>query len=124
MTWQDKNSVTQSSKFVMTVSNWHFNRNTMKTEKAPVCKLEHIMVIFKLASTVFETTEATTTGGRSSSKKGEESPEKELGSQGAASSGVVTSKSCETYTFDKNCAIIFCTRPLFCCSSHTNFKNT
>ena len=111
MNWQDKNNVTQSSKFVVTVSNWHFNRNTLKMEKAPVCKLEHIMVTLKLASTVFEATEANSNSGgaATSSKSGEESPEKELGSPGAAAastSGAVTSKTGETYTFDRNGAII------------------
>jgi hypothetical protein len=111
MNWQDKNGVTQSSKFVVTVSNWHFNRNTLKQEKAPVCKLEHIMITLKLASTVFEATETTSnSAGAGSSKTGEESPEKELGSPGASAagpaSGAVKSQTGETYTFDKNGAII------------------
>ena len=113
MNWQDKNGVTQSSKFVVTVSNWHFNRNTLKQEKAPVCKLENIMITLKLASTVFEATETTSnSAGAGSSKTGGESPEKELGSPGAAAaaagpaSGAVKSQTGETYTFDKNGAII------------------
>jgi len=118
MTWEDKNKVAQCSKIVVTVSNWHFNRNTLKEEKAPVCKLEHLMVTLKLSSTIFESGLGGATaaaaggddvggGGSSSSTYIEATPAVSLpGAVLNGGGGRATSQSGETYFFDKNGAII------------------
>ena len=110
MTWEDKNKVPQCSKLVVTVSNWHFNRNTLKEEKAPVCKLEHVMVTLKLSSTVFESGLGGASGSAAAADDvGSTDSTPAVSSPGAATNGgggAATSQSGETYFFDKNGAII------------------
>ena len=107
MTWEDKNKVPQCSKIVVTVSNWHFNRNTLKQEKAPICKLENVMVTLKLSSTVFESGTPASAAADDVGSADDVTPA--VSSPGAAtngSGGAATSQSGETYNFDKNGAII------------------
>jgi hypothetical protein len=106
MTWEDKNKIPQCSKLVVTVSNWHFNRDTLKKEKAPVCKLEDIMVTLKLSSTVFDSGMG---GGAAAADDGGASTPAVSSSPGTATNGgggAATSQSGESYFFDKNGAII------------------
>ena len=104
MTWDDKNKIPQTTKIVVTVSNWHFNRDTLKQEKAPECKLENVMVALKLSSTVFESTESgANSRSASEATAGEEDAASCSGSPGSTG---LTSKSGETYHFDKNGAVI------------------
>jgi hypothetical protein len=110
MTWDDKNNKAQCTKTVVTVSNWHFNRNTLKNEKAPTCKLEDIMVTLKLSSTVFFESE----GGTPvvAAANADEQPDSTLPtSPGAAvaahsDGGSVQHTNGESYFFDRNGAII------------------
>jgi hypothetical protein len=48
----------QSTKLVLGISNWHFNRDTQHLVEAPRCKLDDINITFKLASTAFSAEEA------------------------------------------------------------------
>ena len=110
MTWDDRNKISQCSKLVVTVSNWHFNRNTLKDIKAPVCKLENVMVTLKLSSTVFESGDGSNGATGQPGKDGDaEATPAVSSSPGAATNGgggAATSQSGEVYHFDKNGAII------------------
>jgi hypothetical protein len=105
MIWKDKNGVTQNSKYVVTVSNWHFNRDTLKELIAPTCKLEHVMVTLKLSSSVFESNSspsAAAAGG--ATDDGADLAEKDDGS--SSSGRAVTSHQGDVFHFDKNGCII------------------
>jgi hypothetical protein len=111
ITWNDKNNVAQTTKIVVTVSNWHFNRDTLMAEKAPVCRLENIMVTLKLSSTVFESGEGAVKKQQqqqvgAAAAAASSSPEKSPGAAAYEAGGAVTSREGESYFFDKNGAII------------------
>jgi hypothetical protein len=55
---KDKKGVMQSTKLILGISNWHFNRDTQHLAEGPKCKLEDINLSFKLASTAFNVDEA------------------------------------------------------------------
>ena len=59
----DKKNNLQSTKLVLGISNWHFNRDTQHLVEGPQCKLDDINISFKLASSAFSAEEA----GRSAS---------------------------------------------------------
>ena len=98
--WTDRGGLSQTTKVVVTVSNWHFNRDCLRYETAPICKLENVMVTLKLASTVFdgnrESTAPLSTSGNSGSP----------GSTPIKSGQRITATSGEEYHFDKNGAIV------------------
>ena len=112
MNWDDKNKVAQCSKIVVTVSNWHFNRDHLKDEKAPVCELKNIMITLKLSSTIFETNGAPPAAAAESipevpEKSNSDSPlAASPGTAAANAGGTVTSRTGEHYFFDRNGAII------------------
>jgi hypothetical protein len=98
---------------VVTVSNWHFNRNTLKDEKAPLCKLENVMVTLKLSSTLFEAGGTSSSAAAAAAAAADDSLENMTpavsSSPGAAANGeggTVQSQSGESYFFDRNGAII------------------
>ena len=112
MNWDDKNKVAQCSKIVVTVSNWHFNRDHLKDEKAPVCELKNIMITLKLSSTIFETNGAAPAAAAESIPEGPEKSNSDSplaaspGTAAANAGGTVTSRTGEHYFFDRNGAII------------------
>jgi hypothetical protein len=114
MTWCDKNGVAQTSKIVVTISNWHFNRNTLKEPIAPTCKLENVMITLKLSSTVFESPANLASGSYSASTEEKNSssdqpsqPTPDIEDSNSAAGGrVVISKTGDTFFFDKNGCII------------------
>jgi hypothetical protein len=59
----------QSTKLVLGISNWHFNRDTQHLVEGPHCRLEDVNLTFKLASTAFSADE----GGSSSTASTEAS---------------------------------------------------
>ena len=108
MTWEDKNKKSQCTKMVVTVSNWHFNRNTLKLDKAPTCKLEDIMVTLKLSSTVFFENEGGTPVVATTANEPDTTLPTSPGAAAAANSdgGAVQHSNGESYFFDRNGAII------------------
>ena len=56
----------QSTKLVLGISNWHFNRDTQHLVEAPRCKIDDINITFKLASSAFS---AEDTGSASTTSK-------------------------------------------------------
>jgi len=108
MTWEDKNKKSQCTKMVVTVSNWHFNRNTLKLDKAPTCKLEDVMVTLKLSSTVFFENEGGTPVVATAANEPDTTLPTSPGAAAAANSdgGAVQHSNGESYFFDRNGAII------------------
>ena len=93
---------------VVTVSNWHFNRNTLKLDKAPTCKLEDVMVTLKLSSTVFFENEGGTPVVATAANEPDTTLPTSPGAAAAANSdgGAVQHSNGESYFFDRNGAII------------------
>ena len=48
----------QSTKLVLGISNWHFNRDTQHLAEGPKCKTNNINITLKLASTAFGSEES------------------------------------------------------------------
>lgn len=66
---KDKKGVMQSTKLVLGISNWHFNRDTQHLNEGPRCKLEDINLSFKLSSTAFNADEAGASTSATTSKE-------------------------------------------------------
>ena len=103
MTWTDKNGVGQNTEIVMTISNWHFNRSTLKDPIGPTCKVENVMVTLKLSSSVFESPTAATAYAPAYEES--EAADKDDGSSSSGGRAVV-SRNGEIYHFDKSGCII------------------
>ncbi len=103
--WCDKNGTAQVTDIVLTISNWHFNRDTLKEAVGPTCKMENVMVTLKLSSSVFEP--STTPTGGVTAEDGEAQPagaeKDEIGSIGEKA---YTSSDGDVFYFDKNGCII------------------
>ena len=102
MEWTDKNGTRQVSDIVLTISNWHYNRDTLKDSVAPYCKLENVMVTLKLSSSVFEPPTAPTGGVTADDP---EAPATEETSSNSGDKTFVTSDG-DVYYFDRNGCII------------------
>jgi hypothetical protein len=105
MTWTDKNGVAQNSKIVLTVSNWHFNRDTLKDPIGPTCRIENVMVTLKLSSSVFEAGIVTGPPAGGSTNESDVAGEKDDSSSHGGDKAVV-SRSGDVFHFDKNGCII------------------
>lgn len=111
MNFLDKNGKEQKSEIVVTVSNWHFNRNSLKEPIAPICKLENVMVTLKLSSTLFDVSNILSSSGRPPlAVQADEieicaSDSYEAGSEGNSNKGTVSSEG-DIFFFDKNGVII------------------
>jgi hypothetical protein len=103
MSWSDKNGVAQNSKVVLSISNWHFNRSTLKDPVGPTCNLENIMVTLKLSSTIFETSNQP---GATNNLSGDDGSSAEKDEIGSTDGRAVISNDGETFFFDKNGCII------------------
>ena len=105
MVWNDKNGIAQNSKIVLTISNWHFNRDTLKDAVGPTCKMENVMVTLKLSSSVFEgnNTPAAAAGG--SNNDADVAGDKDDSSSNGGDRAVV-SRNGDVFHFDKNGSII------------------
>jgi len=95
----------QVTVIVLTISNWHFNRDTLKEAVGPTCKMENVMVTLKLSSLVFEPSK-TPTGGVTA-EDGEAQP------AGAEKDKIISigekaymSSDGDVFYFDKNGCII------------------
>ena len=102
MEWTDKSGTAQVSDIVLTISNWHYNRDTLKDAVAPYCKLENVMVTLKLSSSVFEPPTAPTGGVTA------DDPEPPATEETSSNSGDKTfvSSDGDVYYFDRNGCII------------------
>ena len=105
MVWTDKSGIAQNSKIVLTISNWHFNRDTLKDAVGPTCKIENVMVTLKLSSSVFEASNSTAGAASGSSNETELAGEKDDSSSNGGDRAVV-SRSGDVFHFDKNGCII------------------
>jgi hypothetical protein len=103
--WHDKDGTAQVTDIVLTISNWHFNRDTLKDSVAPFCKLENIMVTLKLSSSVFEPSTSPTGG--VTAEDGEQ-PRPAGTDEAGSNSGekAYTSPEGDVFFFDKNGIII------------------
>jgi len=103
--WHDKNGTAQVTDIVLTISNWHFNRDTLKDNVAPFCKLENIMVTLKLSSSVFEPSTSPTGG--VTAEDGEQ-PRPAGTDEAGSNSGekAYTSPEGDVFFFDKNGCIV------------------
>lgn len=84
---KDKKGINQSTKLILGISNWHFNRDTQHLVEAPQCKVEDVNISLKFASTAFNAEETGGAYGRG-----------QTASTSAASSTVASTQ----LKFDKN----------------------
>ena len=66
---KDKKNIMQSTKLILGISNWHFNRDTQHLVEGPKCKLEDINISFKLASTAFNAADEASSLGKPAASK-------------------------------------------------------
>jgi hypothetical protein len=55
--FKDKAGKNHLTELILTISNWHFVRDTQARRDGPTCKLEDCTISLKLSSTVFKTSE-------------------------------------------------------------------